>query len=210
MDEPAQARAYSEGDFADAHDAFVRHFVARFGRIDGEALDLGCGPADVTVRFARASPGVRIVGVDAGENMLRLANERIEAAGLTERINVEHRHLPDAELLGRRFDAVISNSLLHHLADPQVLWDAVARCARPGAAVHVMDLLRPDDEPTLDALVERHTPGAPRVLRDDFRSSLRAAYRPEEVVTQLEVAGLDALEVEVVSDRHLLVAGRSR
>src|SRR5262249_10063923 len=65
MDDPEQVRAYSEADFSEAHDAFVAHGLACFGPIAGEVLDLGCGAADPTVRFARANPDARIVGVDA-------------------------------------------------------------------------------------------------------------------------------------------------
>ncbi len=48
----------------------------------------------------------------------------------------------------------------------------------------------------------------PEVLRNDFRNSLFAAFEPQEVVTQLADAGLETLEVEVVSNRHLAVMGR--
>ena len=53
----------------------------------------------------------------------------------------------------------------------------------------------------------RHV-GDPEVLRQDFRNSLIAAYRPDEVRAQLAAAGLAHLAVEQVTDRHLLVTGR--
>ena len=54
MEEEAQARAYSEADFASPHDAFVGHAARVFSsETQGEILDLGCGPADISVRFAR-------------------------------------------------------------------------------------------------------------------------------------------------------------
>jgi len=208
MDDPEQARAYSEADFSEAHDAFVAYGLARFGPIVGEVLDLGCGAADPTVRFARANPGARIVGVDAGRNMLALARVRVDRAGLDDRIRFECRTLPDDHLRGRRFDAIVSNSLLHHLASPLVLWETVAACAQSNAPILVMDLLRPSDIATVEALVQRYAGDAPAVLRADFRNSLRAAYQPDEVRAQLHVVGLDDLDVEQVSDRHLLVAGR--
>ena len=208
MDDPEQARAYSEADFSEAHDAFVAHGLACFGPIAGEVLDLGCGAADPTVRFARGNPDARIVGVDAGPNMLALARMRVRRAGLDDRIRFECRTLPDDHLRGRRFDAIVSNSLLHHLASPLVLWETVAACARSNAPLLVMDLLRPTDIATVEALVQRYAGDAPAVLRADFRNSLRAAYRPDEVRAQLHAAGLDGLDVEQVSDRHLLVSGR--
>jgi SAM-dependent methyltransferase len=208
MDDPEQARAYSDADFAEAHDAFVAHIHAKFGAVVGVVLDAGCGSADPTVRFALANPGARVVGVDAGVNMLALGRARVAAAGLADRVALEHRRLPDESLLERRFDAVISNSLLHHLLDPLTLWQLVARCARPGAPVAVMDLARPVSRAAVDALVARYAGDAPPVLQRDFRNSLCAAYREREVASQLEQAGLPGFAVEQVSDRHLLVHGR--
>ncbi len=209
MDDPEQARAYSDADFADAHDAFVANVAAAFPTITGRVIDLGCGPADVTVRFARAFPGCVVVGVDAGENMLALAHERALRAGLAGRLAFERRHLPDPDLAGNGFDAVISNSLLHHLDDPLTLWHTVLACARPGAPVAVGDLCRPASRVELDSLVARYAHGAPDVLRTDFAHSLAAAYEPDEIRAQLREAGLAHFTVAVTTDRHVLVTGRT-
>jgi cyclopropane fatty-acyl-phospholipid synthase-like methyltransferase len=168
-------------------------------------LDLGCGPADVTLRFARAYPDCLITGVDGAEAMLAPGREAVARAGLDARIRFLCISLPAQ--LGQRFDTVISNSLLHHLADPQALWAAVRAHAQPGAAVLVMDLMRPRSREEAARLVEQHAHGAPEVLRRDFFNSLLAAYRPHEVLAQLERAQLAQFRVEVASDRHLVVFG---
>ena len=71
MDDPAQALAYARADFSEPHEAFVGYFQERFPQWrPRRVLDLGCGPADVTIRFARAYPECEIVGVDGAEAML--------------------------------------------------------------------------------------------------------------------------------------------
>jgi hypothetical protein len=70
-----------------------------------------------------------------------------------------------------------------------------------------MDLLRPDSPEQVRALVERHAAGEPAVLRRDFEASLYAAYTVAEVERQLEAAGLEAVRVESVSDRHWIAWG---
>lgn len=214
MEGPEQARAYSEADFAAAHDRVVDLLVERVpAALDAaRAVDLGCGPADVTARLATALPTTAFVGVDAGPRMLALGRERVARLGLAHRVELRPARLPlggdDVHGLGS-FDLVVSNSLLHHLDDPTSLWAAIGSLAAPGAVVHVVDLLRPVDDEAVDALVRAHAAGEPEVLVDDFRRSLRAAYRVEEVREQLAAAGLDGvLGVEQVSDRHLLVQGR--
>ena len=105
------------------------------------------------------------------------------------------------------YDLVISNSLLHHLPEPGILWDAVKRLGKPGARVVVMDLARPESEQRAWELVETYSGQEPTLLKTDFHHSLCAAYRPEEVREGLVAAGLGCLRVERVSDRHWLVTG---
>jgi len=102
---------------------------------------------------------------------------------------------------------IISNSLLHHLAAPQTLWECVRSAAGPGTAVFIMDLLRPDSRQQARDLVASYAEGEPAVLRDDFYHSLLAAYTVPEIGAQLRTAGLDDFAVHQVSDRHWCVVG---
>ena len=208
MDEAEQARAYAEADFSEANELFLALFDQLHPEpFQGAAIDLGCGPADIPLRFARRHPGARIDAVDGAPAMLDLARQVLQDAGLEARIRLHCHHLPAAALPRRHYQAVLSNSLLHHLREPADLWHTVRHCAAPGATVLVMDLLRPPSAAAVDALVQQYAAEAPVVLRRDFRASLHAAYTPEEVQEQLEQAGLEGLKVERVSDRHLAVRG---
>ncbi len=211
MDEEVQASAYADADFAEAHDLFVERFAASWppsrGPVHGPILDVGCGPADVTVRLARRYPHVTVHGIDGSAAMLRHGAARIQREGLTNRVLLVHALLPrDAPPLAE-YSVVVSNSLLHHLHDPQVLWSTVKRFATPNAHLFVMDLLRPATCADADRLVERYAGEEPDILRRDFRASLCAAFTADEVQAQLDAAGLSRLRVEVVSDRHLTVSG---
>lgn len=208
MEEEDQARAYSTADFEAPHEAFVDQSARAFpGPVAGRILDLGCGPGDITVRFAKRHPECSVLGVDGSEAMLRFGRERIEAEGLGERVLLERVFLP-TDQLGAGFDGAISNSLLHHLQEPGVLWETLKENVRPGAPVFVMDLLRPESRSEAEALVETYSGDEPDVLRRDFFLSLCAAYRVDEIEQQLTAAGLSHLTVEVISDRHWVVFGR--
>lgn len=210
MTDPEQARAYASADFSEPHDRFVELFGERFPGYapDGLVLDLGCGPADVSIRFARAYPGCRILGIDGARAMLDEGLRAVAAAGLAERIQLVEGYLPGTGLPDVAYTAVISNSLLHHMRDPAVLWETIAAVVKPGTPVAIMDLMRPDSEQTVTQLVEAHAADAPAILRRDFYRSLLAAYRPDEIRIQLQTAGLSHLSAGVVSNLHWLVAGR--
>jgi SAM-dependent methyltransferase len=209
MDDDEQAEAYHRADFSEPHDHFVSLFRDRFepGSWQGPVLDLGCGTADVTLRFAAAFGEVRIDGIDGAESMLRRGRDAVRRRGLGHRIRLERVYLPAESPPCSRYGAVISNSLLHHLRDPMTLWSAIKAFAAPGAAVLVMDLFRPAAIAQVDQLVERYAGDVPAVLRRDFRCSLHAAYAIPEVKEQLAGAGLNGLVVEAVSDRHFIAFG---
>ncbi|MEN8206803.1 MAG: class I SAM-dependent methyltransferase [Pseudomonadota bacterium] len=210
MDDQAQSEAYAAADFAEAHcrivDTFGRCFPGE--EVSGHILDLGCGPGDICFRFAARYPGCSLTGVDGSRAMIRLANARKVRESVTaDRVRFIEALLPDSILPGLPFSAVISNSLLHHLHEPMVLWETVLRYASPGTKVYVVDLFRPQTVADVQRLVDEYAAGEPDILRRDFYNSLCAAFEPQEVEAQLASAGLAGLAVDVISDRHLVVHG---
>lgn len=227
MDDPLQARAYAEADFARTDQAFTERILALLAGepsaapgaspASGPILDLGCGPGNITFRLAAALPGASVLGLDGAAAMLDLAERRRQAEpDLGPRLHFARACLPlPADGLAGLpaafappFALIVSNSLLHHLHDPSVLWRAVWQWAAPGALVAVRDLRRPAHPEALQALVERHAATAPALLRRDYAASLAAAFRPSEVEAQLVAAGLGCLRVEPRDDRYLEVSGR--
>ena len=206
MDGRAEAEAYAAADFSDSNKWYVEQFIARYPAHRASLVDLGCGPADVPLRLARAVHDAHITAVDGSAEMLRLARAAVRAGELDSRIRLEHGRLPGLALPERSFDAVLSKDMLHHLADPQALWSEARRLARPGGAVFVMDLIRPESTREARAIVERVASREHPILKEDFYNSLCAAFTPDEVRAQLEVLSLGLL-VEQVSDRHMLVSG---
>lgn len=209
MDDPAQALAYARADFEQPHNQFIEQFRECFPCWPGAGyvLDLGCGPGDICRRFAQRFPHTRIHGVDGALAMLAIGREDLRVTRLADRVELIEGYLPGALLPRERYDAVVSNSLLHHLHEPQALWQSVLRHAAPEAPVFVMDLRRPETPERAAELVERYAAEEPEVLRNDFLHSLFAAYRVEEVRTQLCAAGIDWLRVADHGDRHLVVQG---
>jgi len=212
MDDDAQARAPMPRLISRTRTHVLLHSRERFADVDisGAVLDLGCGPADITVRFARAYPRCVVHGVDGAAAMLSYGERRVAQESLQSRITLVHGYLPDAQLPCMQYDAAISNSLLHHLRDPAALWRTLRACVRADAPVFVMDLLRPEGRAQAEALAEEYAANEPAILRHDFLHSLLAAYRLDEVKAQVHEAGLGYLTVEAVSDRHLAVHGRMR
>jgi cyclopropane fatty-acyl-phospholipid synthase-like methyltransferase len=211
MNDAAQAAAYAGADFEEPHNRVITLFRETFPdwHGSGHVLDLGCGPGDIAVRFARAYPACRIDGIDGAPAMLDADRSRIASdPDLCRRVHLHRVRLPDEAAPRERYDAVISNSLLHHLHDPQVFWHAVNRYADDGAPVFMVDLMRPETPEEAAELTGRYAAGEPDVLRHDFYHSLFAAFTVEEVEAQIRQTGLHTLQVKAISDRHLMAFGR--
>ncbi|HMF05430.1 MAG TPA: class I SAM-dependent methyltransferase [Methylocella sp.] len=211
MNLPVHAQAYANADFSEPNSKFVALFSEKFPAFAGQhILDLGCGPADITMRLARRYPQVRVTGLDGADSMLDIAkNAILRHDSLASRVEVKKWHIgQQANPLGSEsFHAVVSNSLLHHLRDPLDLWKAIRASAALGAAVLVMDLIRPPSYIEAEKIVEKYAEEESAVLKGDFLNSLLAAYQPAEIMEQLVSVKMDFLQLEVVTDRHLIVFG---
>jgi len=211
MSAEEQAQAYAQADFEAAHSSYPKLFAQKFPRRPRRAfvLDLGCGPCDVTTRFAKANPDYTFHAVDGSPAMLKYGRTLLaRSRGLTRRIRLVEGFVPGAPIPRRRYDVILSSSFLHHLHDPQVLWQTVRKYARRGTIVFVPDLRRPPSRAKARAMTQKYSGNEPEVLKRDFCNSLQAAFTPAEVRGQLKQAGLPSLKVEVISDRHLLVFGK--
>ncbi|MFK5914157.1 MAG: class I SAM-dependent methyltransferase [Woeseiaceae bacterium] len=211
MNNDESAKAYAYADFASPHDLFVQLFKEKFSDIptslNDTVLDLGCGPCDITRRLAQAFPSAGFHGVDGAVKMLKYAHALNEAADLSPRIRLIEGCLPQVELPQDQYHVIVSNSLLHHLHDPSVLWGTIKKHAKPYGYVFIMDLLRPIDEPTVDFLVNEYAADEEEILKKDFINSLRAAFTVKEVQKQLHEINLTNLKVEEVTDRHMIIYG---
>ncbi len=122
MDDNEQALAYAKADFEEENQGFVDLFRRSYPDMtEGHVLDLGCGPADIPIRLARALPGCKVTGVDGSTAMIRLAQDAVKAAGLSNRITLRCERFQTLTSQ-EPADAGVSNSLLHHLPNPLQFW----------------------------------------------------------------------------------------
>jgi len=209
MDDEEQVRAYALADFEEPHSKFISLLAEKLPSLSktGHALDLGCGSGDITRRFALALPGWKIDGIDGSPTMLNVAREMATRESMEERLNFIQVLLPAPPPPGVRYDLIFSNSLLHHMSDPAVFWNSLIDWSGEHTDIFVMDLMRPADPGEARAMVQRYSAGEPEILRTDFFNSLLASFEPDEISEQLQQASLTDLQLEIASDRHLIVWG---
>jgi 2-polyprenyl-3-methyl-5-hydroxy-6-metoxy-1,4-benzoquinol methylase len=207
MEDANQVNAYAEADFEKPHSEFIQRLKAFVNepKFSGKALDLGCGPGDISRRLAKAFPLCKIDAIDGSKAMIDYA-VNASSPEFKSRLNFIHGKLPDTELSVEHYDIILSNSVLHHLPDPQILWQVVKKYSKPGTRIVIMDLLRPGSVSMARTLVEMYAITEPKILQQDFYNSLLAAFTLKEINAQIAQAGV-SLAVEKISDRHVFVSG---
>jgi arsenite methyltransferase len=101
----------------------------------GVALDVGCGPGNVTASLARAAgPDGLALGVDISEPMLTRA-VRAEAGPQIGFLRADAQRLP---LRDETVDAVVSIAVLQLIPDPVAALAEMVRVLRPGGRLAVM------------------------------------------------------------------------
>jgi 2-polyprenyl-3-methyl-5-hydroxy-6-metoxy-1,4-benzoquinol methylase len=213
MDTEEEARVYDAMDHSAVNAVFVADFLAAHGPCrGGEVLDVGTGTALIPIALARADAKVRVRAIDLARHMIELSRRNISEAGLAGRIVAE---LADAKDLARQvgaevegFEAVISNSIVHHVPEPRTVLREMARLVAPGGTLFVRDLARPGSIIALHDLVATYAGGEPEFARALFAASLHAALTVDEVRSLVAELGMPAEGVRMTSDRHWTWAWR--
>lgn len=202
MDTPEEARDYDGMDHAAVNRAFVSDLLAAHPTLAGSILDVGTGTAQIPIELCRAAAGFVVLGIDAADAMLALARRNVASAGMQDRIRVEIADAKKTQYADGAFTAVVSNSIVHHIPDPNIVFHEMARLCKCGGALFVRDLLRPADESAWIALIDTYAAGASEHQRAMFADSLRAALTLDEVRDIVVRLGFNAGTVRQTSDRH--------
>jgi ubiquinone/menaquinone biosynthesis C-methylase UbiE len=133
---------------------YTRLVPAGLDRVPGvaEALTSGCRVVDTAcgagvgvVRLATTYPRCTVIGVDGDQHSIERARERVEAAGLGERVELVHSALEDME-----FDAparvVINNISMHECRDIDRVTRNVRAALEPGGWFVISDFPFPDTD----------------------------------------------------------------
>ncbi len=130
MDTEQEARDYDAMDHSQVNTRFCDDLLAVCDRL-GQVLDVGTGTGLIPIELCRRVGNVEVHTIDLAGSMLALARRNVERAGLTTRV---HLSVGDAKAIrwnAPALDAVISNSLVHHIPEPEgalsEMWRLVVR-----------------------------------------------------------------------------------
>lgn len=151
--------------------------LSRLGARPGErVLEVGTGTGQNALRLAQA--GVAYTGVDLAAGMLSIARRRLRAAGREVPLALADAHaLPLADA---QFDRVMHVGAVNSFRDPERALGEMARVAKPGARLVLVD--------------EQLAPDARWSTRVAFRASTFYTREPCVAPTRLPGARIDRTE----------------
>jgi ubiquinone/menaquinone biosynthesis C-methylase UbiE len=201
MDTREEARDYDAMDHGAVNRVFIVDFLANW---DGRnpLLDVGTGTAQIPIELCRQAPAARVVAVDMAREMLRVAEANVRRAGLEARLRLELCDAKSLPYADQTFGAVISNSIVHHIPEPERVLAQMLRVLQPGGTQFVRDLVRPPDEATARRLVATYAADANPHQQQMFGDSLRAALTLAEIRQMVADLGYDPATVQQTTDRH--------
>jgi ubiquinone/menaquinone biosynthesis C-methylase UbiE len=163
---------------------------------------MGTGTARIPILMCQKRSQYLITGVDLAQSMLIVGQRNVEEAGVNQRIRLERvdsKKMPYPDL---EFDMLISNSLVHHLPDPLSFFEEIKRLIRPGGAMLIRDLIRPDNDRVVNELVAKTGENYDSHQQQLFRDSLKAALTLAEVEALIDRVGLLQVKLTQSSELH--------
>ena len=175
-------------------DYITSQIAAEFDRdLTGEApfaglriLDIGCGGGLLSEPMARL--GAEVVGADAAERNIPVAQVHAEQSGLT----IDYRHTTAEAMAeaGEQFDAVLNMEVVEHVADPLAYLTACQTLLRPGG-LHICSTINRNPKSFAMAIV-----GAEYVMRwlPKGTHEWNKFITPDELYSLIEKAGLTPVD----------------
>ena len=211
MDTVAEAADYNSMDHSTVNRSFVDDFIGSLSHLPVTpnslcVFDAGTGTALIPLELMKRGLRICITASDLAEQMLIVARKNVEEAGHRESIRLvlcDCKCLPDESA---SYDAVMSNSIIHHIPEPRHVLAELWRILKPGGLLFVRDLMRPKDDATLDAIVQAYAGTANTHQQQMFRDSLHAALTVEEVCEILQQNGIPTAGTRPSSDRHWTIS----
>lgn len=149
-------------------------------------LDIGCGGGLLAEPMARL--GAEVVGADAAERNIPVAQVHAEQSGLT--IDYRHTTAEDMAAAGEQFDVVLNMEVVEHVADPLGYLTACRQLLKPGG-LHVCSTINRNPKSFMMAIV-----GAEHIMRwlPKGTHEWSKFITPDELFDLMRQAGLNPVD----------------
>jgi len=122
--------------FKEVYPGLARQIVDDYQIRKGLCLDLGCGPAYLSIEIARRSD-LHVIGVDIDSEAVEIARRNVRKAALSDRITVERGDVHRLRFESNTADLIVSRGSFPFWNDRVRAFREIARVLKPGGAAFV-------------------------------------------------------------------------
>jgi demethylmenaquinone methyltransferase / 2-methoxy-6-polyprenyl-1,4-benzoquinol methylase len=169
---------------------------------DDSVLDVATGTAAVAIELSRRV-GCRVVGLDQSSEMLAEGRRRVDAAALSDRIELLQGEAERLPFDDASFDGLTFTYLLRYVTDPLATLRELARVVRPGGTIAMLEFGVPRGvaRPAWELWVRIGLPAAGMAISPGWREvgsflgpSIREFHRANDLPSLWRSAGLEGVQ----------------
>jgi len=122
--------------FAPVYPIIAKQAIQRFGITTGTCIDIGSGPASLSIAIANASD-LQVIALDLSEEMQDVAAKNIKNAGLTDRILLMNGDVHAIPLPDNTADLIVSRGSMFFWDDIHSAFREIYRVLKPGGGTYI-------------------------------------------------------------------------
>ena len=161
-------------------------------------LDLGCGIGGVNLLLANEFKAQHVVGIDIEQPLLERARQRIQEAGMEDRISFRHVSPGPLPIEDHAFDVVFSKDAMIHIPNKEALFCDLLRVLGSGGQMAASDWLQSEEGRDSSEMMQFS-----EALGLTFSLATRS-----ETIAALESAGFDNVTIRDRNPVYCEEAGR--
>ena len=122
--------------FAPVYPMIAKQVIQRFGITTGTCIDLGSGPASLSIAMANASD-LQVIALDLSDDMQEVAAKNISDAGLTNRIRLMCGDVHTIPLPDDTAELIVSRGSMFFWDDIHTAFREIYRILKPGGRTYI-------------------------------------------------------------------------
>lgn len=158
----------------------------------GKLLEIGPGPAYVSIEIAKRLPKVEIIGLEISDTMIEIAKKNAKEHEVSEKITLKKGDASKMPLEDSEFDFVITSGSLHHWKKPTQVVDEIYRVLRPGCRALVFDLRKDAPKEKVDDFANKIDS---KLMRWGLKHSFKESYTARQIEQMIKSTHFREIEI---------------
>jgi ubiquinone/menaquinone biosynthesis C-methylase UbiE len=159
----------------------------------GRLLEIGPGPAYISIEIAKRLPEVEIIGLEISDTMIEIANKNAREHGVSENMTFKKGDASMMPFEDAEFDFVITSGSLHHWKKPAQVINEIYRVLKSGCVALISDLRKDAPEENIREFADNIDS---KLMRWGLRHSIREGYTAEQIEAIIRSTHFEDIQIK--------------